>query len=187
MKRATVIALLAALLLPIASEAARVRVTKTRRGVTRVRVTTRPGFPIHRTFPTVVVRTGPVVRVTPRVYLAPVVFGAVVVASLPAPDVRTWTGVESLDREDGWTDFTMNVDKRGERLVLEVDKGPAQISFAEVVFENGDAQVVDFNDNVQRQGLYSLIDFKDGRKVDHVRFIAKAQGNETQIRVYLVS
>ena len=166
-------------------EGARVVVRKGRH-TTRVRVTTRPGFPIRRTMPTVVVRPAPVVRVAPRVYLTPVPFAAVVVASAPAPDARIWAGDETLEREDGWTDFTMNVDRRGERLLLEIDRGAAQISFAEVVFDNGDAQVVDFNDRVHGAGAYSVLEFRDGRKVDHVRVVAKADTRESVIRLYLV-
>jgi hypothetical protein len=126
------------------------------------------------------------VRVAPRVYLPPLVFGAVVVASLPPAPSRGWTGSETLSREDEWTDFTMNVDQRGTGLLLEIDRGAAQISFAEVVFENGDAQVVDFNDRVHATGVYSLIDFKDGRKVDHVRIIAKANTRESVIQLHLL-
>jgi len=57
----------------------------------------------------------------------------------------------------------------------------------EVVFENGEAQVIDFNDSTHRKGLYSLLDFKDGRKVDHIRFVAKADTEDATIRVHLVS
>lgn len=163
------------------AEAGRVVVRKGAR-TTRVRVTVHPGFPIRRSLPDVVVRAG-VVRVVPRVYLAPVAFRAAVV-SLPA--TRAWNGAETLEREDGWTDFTLNVDQRGTGLLLEIDRGSAQVSFAEVVFENGDAQVVDFNDRVHATGVYSLIDFKDGRKVDHVRVVAKADSRESTIRVHLL-
>jgi hypothetical protein len=186
MKKAVIAALLsAAVLLPFAPDSDAARVVRVRKGrhVTRVRVTTRPGFPIRRTFPTVVVRPGPVVRVAPRVYLGAVAFTAVRIASLPPV---TWTAGEDLDREEGWTDFTINVDRRGTRLLLDIDRGAAQISFAEVVFENGEAQVVDFNDSIHRTGVYSLLDFKDGRKVDHVRVVAKADTRESVIRLYLV-
>jgi hypothetical protein len=165
------------------ADAGRVVVRKNGR-VTRVRVTVHPGFPIRRTLPNVVVRSA-AVRVAPRVYLAPVVFGAVVVRQ--AAGAHAWNGAETLDREEGWTDFTMNVDRRGSGLLLEIDRGTAQVSFAEVVFENGDAQVIDFNDRVHTTGVYSLIDFKDGRKVDHVRVVAKADSNESVIRVHLIS
>lgn len=152
--------------------------------VTRVRVTVRPGFPIRRTLPNVVVRST-TVRVVPRVYLAPVVFTAVAVNASSA--ARGWSTAETLDREEGWTDFTMNVDRRGTGLLLEIDRGTAQVSFAEIVFENGDAQVVDFNDRVHASGVYSLIDFKDGRKVDHVRVVAKADSKESIIRLHLLT
>jgi len=173
--------------LPIAttSEAARVRVVRHPR---RTTVVVHRGFPIRRTLPHVYVRAPRVAfRVAPRVFLPPVVFGAAVVATLPAPEVRLWREAEVLDREDDWTEFTLNVDRRGSKLLLEVDKGPAEISFAEVVFENGEAQVVDFSDRPHRQGVYSLLDFKDGRKVDHVRIVAKAAGASTEIALHLLA
>jgi hypothetical protein len=180
-KRLFAIAILIVLSLANIAEARRVRRVVVRGP--RVRVTVRPGFPIRRTLPNVVVRPGAVVRVAPRMYLAPVVFTAAVVASLPASD---WKRSEDLDREDGWTDFTMDVDRRGNRLFLQIDHGAAQISFAEVVFENGETQVVDFNDRAHARGVYSLLDFKNGRKVDHVRIVAKAAGDETEITLHLV-
>ena len=112
---------------------------------------------------------------------------AVAIASIPPASARVWTSSETLEREDGWTDFTLNVDRRGRNMILEIDRGTAQISFAEVVFDNGDAQVVDFNDRIHATGVYSLIDFKDGRKVDHVRVVAKADTRESVIQLHLVS
>ncbi len=187
MKRLVISALLLVILLPFApvADAARVRV-KTRRGnVVRVRVTTRPGFPIRRTMPTVVVR-GPVVRIAPRVYLAPVVFTAVAIATLPPAQVTVLTASESLDREDGWTDVTLDFDRRGTRLLLDIEGGSARVSFAEVVFDNGEAQVVDFNDRAHKRGTYELLDFRNGRKVDHVRVVAKADDENTDIKVHLI-
>jgi len=55
-----------------------------------------------------------------------------------------------------------------------------------VVFENGETQVIDFNERVHTRGTYSLLDFRDGRKVDHVRVVAKASGEETEITLHLV-
>ena len=173
MKRSFPVALLALLLFATAAEAARVRVTKRGPRGRRTTVTVRT------------VRPAPVVRVTPRAYLAPVAFGAVVVATLPAN--RDWHASEALEREDGWTDFTKNVDRRGTKLFLQIDRGAAQISFAEVVFENGEAQVVEFKDSAHRTGVYELLDFRNGRKVDHVRVVAKASTKETEITLHLVS
>ena len=179
MKRIVSIALLSSLSLSAVAEARRVKVV----APGHARVVVRTGFPLARPLPSVVVRTT-TVRAVPRVYLAPVVFGSVVVASLPGS--RVWSGRERLDREDGWTDFTLNADRTGNRLVLEIDDGPAQISFAEVVFENGEAQVVDFNEKTSVQGRYSLLDFRNGRRVDHVRVVARAPGRDSEIRIHLV-
>jgi hypothetical protein len=184
-KRTILVALVAITVLAQTADAARVRVTHRGPRGRRTTVTVRTGFPIHRTLPAVVVRPGPVVRVTPAVYLAPVVFTAAVVASLPPNQV--WAGSEALEREDGWTDFTMDVDRRGDRLFLEVDRGAAEISFAEVVFDNGETQVVDFNDRKYNRGTYSLLDFRDGRKIDHVRVVAQATTKETEITLHLTS
>ena len=169
MKRTLSIALLSLVLVAATAEAARVRVV--RRGPAgRTRVTVRTVRPL------------PVVRVAPRVYLAPVTFG-VVAASIPAN--RSWNDSATIEREDGWTDFTMNVDRRGTKLFLEIDRGAAQLSYAEVVFDNGEAQVVDFNDRVHRTGVYELLDFRNGRKVDHVRVVAKADTKESLIILHL--
>lgn len=184
MKRISVF-VLALVLSTVTADAARVRVTHKGPRGRRTTVTVRTGFPIHRTLPQVVVRPAPVVRVGPHVYLAPVTFGAVVVAN-PAGN-HVWGGSEELEREDGWTDFTLNVDRRGDKLFLQIDRGAAEISFAEVVFENGEAQVIDFNERTYAKGTYSLLDFKDGRKVDHVRVVAKAQTKETEITLHLRS
>ena len=181
MRRFSAVSLLVVLVFAGSADAARRRVVV--RGPHRT-VVVHTGFPVHRVLPAVVVRPGPVVRVAPRLYLAPVVFAATVIA-LPA--VTDWRGTEGLDRDNGWTDFTMNIDKRGRELLLQIDHGAAQISFAEVVFENGETQVVDFNDAVHRSGTYSLLNFRDGRKVDHVRVVAKADRDDTDITVHLVA
>jgi hypothetical protein len=185
MKRILVVSLLSVLTLAVAAEAARVRVVHR---APRARVVVHTGFPVRRPLPHVYVRAPRVaVRVAPRVFLPPVVFGAVVVPARPVPAARVWRDVEVLDSDEGWTEFTMNVDRRGSELLLEIDKGPAEISFAEVVFDNGEAQVVDFNDRRQPQGVYTLLDFKDGRKVDHVRIVAKTAAARSEISLHLLT
>ena len=170
-----------------AAEAGRRRVVVRRGPRGRTTVVVHRGFPLRRTLPVVVVHPALVpFRVAPAVFLPPVVFGAVVVSTPPAADVQVWKHDEDLDLEDGWTEFTANVDKRGSRMLVEIEKGAAQLSFAEVVFENGDAQVVDFDDKVHPRGLYDLVDFKDGRKVDHVRVVAKATTNESEVTLRLI-
>lgn len=129
------------------------------------------------------VRTAPVVRVTPRVHLAPVVYAGVAVS---LPDAPVWRASEIIERSEGWTEFTMNVDRRGDRLLLQVERGAAQINSAEIVFENGESQVVEFDDRIERPGVYSVADLKDRRKVDHIRVVAKASAASTRITILLL-
>jgi hypothetical protein len=110
----------------------------------------------------------------------------VVVHARTEPKRVVWHDAETLERDDDWVDFTLNADRRGDRLFLDVDRGASRISFAEVVFENGDAQVVDFDEKVYAPGYYALLEFKDGRKVDHVRIVARARAPATTIGVDLV-
>ena len=187
MKRALVSLMLVLALPSLGAPAGAARVRVVHRGPRAV-VRVHTGFPIVRPLPHVYVRPAAVtVRVAPRVFLPPVVFGGVVVASTPAADTVVWRGTEELEGDDEWTEFTMNVDHRGRALLIEATDGPAQISFAEVVFENGDTQVVDFADHQHRTGLYNLLDFADGRKVDHVRVVAKSVGDEADITVRLLA
>jgi hypothetical protein len=137
-------------------------------------VVVHPGFPIRRALPNVVVRAPRVVvKVAPRVFLPPVVWAGVVVVA-PPREALAWEDGETLAQAEGWTDFTLNVDDRGRKLFLEVVDGEVRLNFAEVVFGNGDAQVVDFAENQRGPGIYSLLDFADGRMVDHVRVVALA-------------
>jgi hypothetical protein len=50
--------------------------------------------------------------------------------------------------------------------------GVARLRFAEVAFENGDVQVVDFEEHTRPPGLYRVLDFRDGRQVKTVRLLA---------------
>ena len=167
MKKAFVIAVIAAaVVLPEVAEAR--RVVRTAHG-------------------RVVVRRSPVIRVTPRVHLATVTYRPVIVPALPDLDRRVWSGSENLKKKEGWVDFTVDPKTRGERIMFEVDRGPAEMELAEIVFDNGEAQMVDFRNQTYRQGIYQLLDFKDGRKIDSVRIIARAEGQETVIRIHVVA
>src|SRR5690242_6187029 len=100
----------AAVLLPIALPASAARVVRVHTNArgTRTRVVVHQGFPIARTLPDVVVRNSIAVRVSPHVYLAPVAFRATVVPL--AASRQVWTAAERLDRADGWTELTLDVD-----------------------------------------------------------------------------
>ncbi len=149
-------------------------------GHARTVVVVRRGFPISRSMPMVVVRPARTrVMVTPGVFLAPVLWMAAI-ASLPPHAPMVWEDSESLSRDDNWTDFTLNVNDRGRKLYLEI-QGWAQLNFAEVVFANGETQVVDFRECDRGAGTYSVLDFKDGRKVSHVRMVARARADGTKL------
>lgn len=166
-----------------AADAARVRaVHKGPHG--RTKVVVHRAHPIRRPLPVVVVRPAPVVRVAPRLFLAPVFWTAAVVAR-PDRDHLAWQDTANLSQEEEWVDFTLNADARGEALYLEVEGGRVQFEFVEVVFENGDCQVVDLDQRTSGAGVYRLLDFADGRKVDHVRVLARARTESANVTLLL--
>jgi len=185
MRRLFAMLLLVVLGLQMVEPAFAARRVVVKRGVrNRTTVVVHRGWPLRRPARVVVVRPArTVVRVRPAVYLAPVIFtGAVIAAaSAPAADVLVWEDAETIEKEDGWSEFTLNADSRGTKLWLEVKAGRVQFDWAEVVFENGDAVVVDFKERTHGAGLYSLLDFRDGRKVDHVRLVARAKSAEARV------
>ncbi len=148
----------------------------------RTVVVVHKGWPLRRAPRAVIVRPerAPIV-VTPVVFLAPIAFAGVSMATMPERDGLVWEDSEVLDREDDWTEFTLKCDVRGRQLFLEIAAGRAQFDWAEVVFENGDAQVIDFAERVHGPGMYSLLDFRDGRKVAHVRAVARARTQDAKI------
>lgn len=185
MKRLVLIAVIAAIgisLAPPPADAARARVVK--RGH-RTKVVVHRGFPLRRKMHTVVVRPARVaVRVRPALFLAPVVWTPVVITR-PAPSAVVWEDAEDLSKDEDWTEFTLHADSRGRKLAMHVT-GSVQIDFAEVVFDNGEARVVDFANKTRPAGTYQVLDFADGRKVDHVRMVARARTNEARIGLWMV-
>jgi hypothetical protein len=187
MKRVGAVALLLILGLQVVEPAfAARRVVVRHRGPRRTVVVVHRGWPLRRPARTVVVHpVRTVVRVTPGHYLAPVVFGGVLVATAPAQDLLVWQDSEMLNKGDDWTEFTLNADARGTRLWLSVQTGRIQFDWAEVVFENGDARVVDFKEGAYGEGMYPLLDFADGRKVDHVRMVARARSEDAKVALMM--
>ena len=183
MKRLVVFALVAALGLQAVAPAFAARRVVVRRGPhRRAVVVVHRGWPIRRPLRAVVIHPARVtVRVAPGVFLAPVLWTAVIVATPPARDILVWEDGETLAKDEDWSEFTLNCDTRGTKLWLEVVAGKVQFDWAECVFENGDAVVVDMNEKSSGPGLYSLLDFKDGRKVDHVRAVARAKSDEARV------
>jgi hypothetical protein len=186
MKRWMVLALLLVLSAPTlhSAEAAKGRRSDRRAVRHRTVVVVHHGWPLRRPLRRVYVHPARVpVRNVPSTFLAPVVFTGAAVAADAAPtqDVLVWQDNETVRRVDDWTEVTLNCQNSGTKLWLEVATGKAQLDWAEVVFENGETRVVDFNERAYGPGLYSILDFSDGRRVDHVRIIARAKSDAARI------
>lgn len=137
----------------------------------RVNIAIGVGHPVRRPLPTVVVRR-PVV-VPARVVYAPVaVWAPRPVRALPAR--FEWQDTETLRRDEDWVESNLTVNTRGREIFLRTT-GRVQINFAEVMFHNGQVQVVDFDERVLAPGTYPLLDFKDGRQVENVRLVTRAR------------
>lgn len=151
-----------------------------------VRIVVRPGHPIHRAYNrTVIVRPPRRVIVTraPIAFLPVVPFAATTI-SLPPRNRLVFEDSETIQRREGWVDSNFGVDSRGDALLLAIE-GQARLDFAEVTFDNGQVQVVDFNERMERSGTFRLLDFADGRRVDNVRIVAKAESRQARLTVYL--
>jgi hypothetical protein len=185
MKRLLVFAMLAILGLQAVEPASAARVRVVRRGGVvhrRTVVVVHRGWPVRRPLRTVVIHPARVTyRVAPAVFLPVVFWTGVVVASAPAHDILAWEDGETITSDEDWAEFTLNADARGTKLWLEVASGRVQFDWAEVVFDNGEARVVDMKEWTRGPGLYELLDFRDGRKVDHVRIVARAKSDEARV------
>ncbi|HEY3215523.1 MAG TPA: hypothetical protein VGK93_03425 [Candidatus Eisenbacteria bacterium] len=183
MKRFVTMCLITLLGLQTVAPAFAARRVVVRRGPhRRTVVVVHRGWPLRRPLRAVVVRPARVaVRVSPVVFLPVVVWTGVVVATAPARDILVWEDGETLNRDEDWTEFTLDCDSRGTNLWLEVAAGRVQLDWAEVVFENEEARVVDMNNATRGPGLYQLLDFRDGRKVDHVRVVGRARTDEARV------
>lgn len=163
--------------------------------VRRAPVVTAPGWPITRAPRPVIVRPHEVVRplVPPRLFLPPIVFGGVLIGERYdrrpgrgyTRDNLVWQSSETLYREDDWTEFTLDCNARGSKLLFEVLTGRIQVDWAEVVFDNGEVQVVEFKERSLGRGIYALLDFREGRRVDSVRMVAKTTSREAQLTLWM--
>jgi len=166
--------------------------------VRRAPAVTHRNWPLKRAPRPVIVRPPRVVnrvRIAPQIFLPPIVFGGVVVSGRHergnvrvrgySRDSLVWQDRETLYREDEWTEFTLDCNARGTKLWFEVNEGRVQVDWAEVVFENGEVQVVEFPERSMGPGLYDLIDFRDGRRVDYVRMVAQASSREARLSLWM--
>jgi len=162
----------------------------------RAPVVTYPGWPLKVAPRPVIVRPPQVeVRplVPPQMFLPPVVFGGVVVNVRPGPgydrgfsrDSLVWQDHVSLYAKDDWTEFSLGCNALGAKLWYEVLVGRVQADWAEVVYENGEAQVVEFPKHTLGPGMYVLLNIGEGRRVDHIRMVAKTTSHEARLRLWM--
>ena len=110
-----------------------------------------------------------------------VIWAGVVVTALPSRDALIREDGDTLSRDEEWAEVGLSCENSGTRLWLEVVNGRAQFDWAEVVFENGDAQVVDMKEWERGPGFYELATFGGTRRVDHVRVVARAASPQVRI------
>lgn len=182
LSRRTFAAVVLGLLVPgVASAQRRRRVV-----VRRNRVVVRPGHPIRRAATLNVVVRAPrrtVVVTAPLVFL-PVIALTASVVSLPPRERLVWEDTDTLLRDEDWVESNFGVDDRGDALYLQV-QGRMQLNFAEVTYENGEVQVVDFNDREHADSIFRLYEIPGVRNVKTVRLVARARSEEAVLRLYL--
>src|SRR5262249_38410226 len=148
----------------------------------RVQLSIGVGHPIHRPR-TVIVHRAPIVF-APNVVYAPAVVWRPAVVTIPRRELFVWEDRETLTRDEEWVDTALPVRNSGSGLFLRI-QGRARIDFAEVHFRNGQVQVVDFNERFVEQGTFDLLPFREGRYVENVRLVARAESPRATINVLM--
>lgn len=96
-------------------------------------------------------------------------------------DRLLWEDAITIYGDEGWIEFTLDCGATGERLWIEVRDGRSHIDWAEIVFEDGSVQVVDFSDRSLAPGLYQILDFRGYYRVEYVRMVARASTREARL------
>jgi hypothetical protein len=148
----------------------------------RVHASVGPGHPVAR--PRAVVR-----HRDPEVAAAAASYDPVVVwrrsaVMLHGYERPVWEEGERLRHGEDWVDAALAVRRDGSALMLRAE-GRAQVDFAEVRFRDGRTQVVDFREEVLDSGMYPLFSFPEGRYVEQVRIVARAQSPRAGVSVVL--
>ena len=154
--------------------------------VVHTRLVVRPGHPIRRTLPAnVVVRTArrTVLVRHPLVFLPALSWRGAIVP-LPPRERIIWTDTETIARDEEWVDTNYGVDASGSALYLDLT-GKTKLNFAEVTFDDGHVQVVDFNEETHDPGAYKLLDVNANQHVATVRILAKSEADDSKLAVYL--
>ena len=155
----------------------------------RTRVELGEGWPLSRPARSVLVHAPRSdVSVSPATYLPASSFAGATIsaATTPSRDLVTWEDGEILSRSEDWTEFTLAADAQGKLMMLEIPAGKVQFDWAELVFDKGETQVVDFGERTCAPGLYSMVDFGEVRKLDHVRVVARSRTDEAKVTLRML-
>ncbi len=153
--------------------------------VRRSRIVVHPGHPIRRSARISVVVRPPrrVVVSAPLVFLSVITFGAVAMA-LPQRERLIWQDTDTIDRDEDWVESNFGVDDRGDALFLQVE-GRLQLDFMDVTYENGEVQVVDFEERFYTNQTFRLYEIPGVRNVKTVRLVARARSDAATLRLYM--
>ena len=153
-----------------------------RRKRPRRTVVVHKGFPLHRPLRAVYVRPLPrPFRLQVRVFLPLTIWVGTPSPVIVERGLLVWEDSQTLQAEEDWTEVGFLCENTGTKLWLEVASGEARFDWAEVVFENGEAQVVEMKEFARGPGLFPLLDFPGVRSVDHVRMVVKAESEEARV------
>lgn len=158
------------------------------RGPGRSEVELFKGWPLKRSAHVVLVRAPKrKVNIQPKSYLATVEPGRryAMKGAAPARVNVLWEDSLRLSKDDHWTQLTLPAGTRGTRLWLDLRGGKAKLDWAEIVYDNADAHVVDFRERTLAPGLYSILDPRAPRVVSHVRMVARAMSKPTNVKLML--
>jgi hypothetical protein len=107
------------------------------------------------------------------------------VVAAPWPGDVTWQDSQRLDDPMMWAETDFDVNGSGENLVLAVD-GDVALDWAQIVFSDGETEVVDFRNSRTSTGSYGLWNWGENRQVDHIRVMARPVVPGSSVGVQLV-
>jgi hypothetical protein len=113
-----------------------------------------------------------------------IAFAATAAVVLPPRERLIWEDTDTIEKHEDWVESNFGVDQRGDALYLEID-GRADLDTADITFENGEVQVVDFNEHTYGTGIHRVLDFPGRRNVKTVRLVARSKTEHTTFRLHL--
>ena len=101
-----------------------------------------------------------------------------------ADEESAWEDTDALVPAEQWADRTFDVHGDGRALLMDIS-GLTALDYAEVIFEDGSTQVVDFRNTTTGPGTYLLLDFDSVRTVNNIRLVARAVSPQVKLNIRL--